>query len=64
MKNLSWVQWVQWIGATLVATVSGMVFLFTTFDTKAGTKEFKDEIMRRLERIEDKIDSIKKVKSR
>lgn len=62
MKNLTWMQWVQWIGATGAAAASGIIFLFTTFDTKAGTKEFKDEIMRRLERIEDKIDHIQRFK--
>lgn len=51
-------QWLYWLGATLVAAITTMVFLYSTFQTKSDASENKVDLERRLERIESKIDTL------
>ena len=57
-------QWVSWLSATTLAGVTLSVFMFQNFQTKAETKEYKDSIENRLERIESKIDDLIKESAR
>lgn len=52
----SFTQWIYWLGATIVAALTAMVFLYSTFQTKLEANDNKNDLERRLERIEGKID--------
>jgi hypothetical protein len=58
-------QWVSWIAATATAASILVSFVFSNFVTKAEAEtlrskvaELQEQLNRRLERIEDKIDRI------
>jgi len=57
---MSVAQWLSWLGATLAAAVTASAFAFTHFESQSGAKEKRDEIVRRLERIEDKLDKLRR----
>lgn len=55
--------WLAWMGATMSAAVVIVIFLYQNFQTKDAFSEYKQEqyrfetdLVKRLERIEDKID--------
>jgi len=60
-------QWVAWLGATMVGVAGITVFFYVNFETKDAFAEYKseqiriqDELFKRLDRIEDKIDRLSK----
>lgn len=57
--------WVAWLAATAVAVAGATIFFYMNFQTKEAFGEYRNErshqdeaLVRRLERIEDKIDSL------
>lgn len=50
--------WLAWTGAGLTAGIIAVVFLYTTFQTKGEASNFKVDLDKRLERIEQKIDKL------
>jgi hypothetical protein len=62
---LSIEQWVAWLGATSIAAVSMTVFFYSNFETKSETQAYHDseirfheQLEKRLDRIENKLDLI------
>jgi len=51
-------QWIAWLGATVAAAISMMVYIASTYETKEHQKENRDQIERRLERMENKLDRL------
>lgn len=51
-------QWIAWLGATVAAAVSMMVYAASTYETKEHSKEIRDSVERRLERMENKLDHL------
>lgn len=51
-------QWIAWISASVVAAATLSAFAYTNFQTKENAKEFKDDIEKRLDRIENKLDKL------
>lgn len=51
-------QWIYWIGATLTASMTVVIFFYSTFQTKSEANDNKMDLYRRLERIENKIDRL------
>ena len=58
-------QWITWLSAILVAAVGLTSFLFVNFTTKASFDEakqekerFDEQLIKRLDRIEDKLDQL------
>lgn len=51
-------QWIAWLGATVAAAVSMMVYAASTYETKEHSKEVRDSLERRLDRIESKLDRL------
>lgn len=51
-------QWLAWLGATLVAAVTLSTAATGLFETKADSKDKRDQIIMRLDRLESKIDRI------
>lgn len=51
-------QWIAWIAVFATAAVTMVTFAFATFETSKHATESKDEVSRRLSRIEDKLDQI------
>ncbi len=51
-------QWIAWLGATVAAAVSMMVYAASTYETKEHSKEVRDGVERRLDRIESKLDRL------
>lgn len=58
MKHISTEQWMTWIGATLMAAITMVGFIYTNFESKADYKDWKDDLEKRLERIERKVDTL------
>lgn len=56
MKNPGFPIWIGWMGATVAAAMCLSAFAFTTFQTKDEAKDSKQDIVQRLERIEQKLD--------
>ena len=52
--------WVYWIVATSTAALTMTSFAYSTFELKEHSKEVKEDIVSRLDRIEQKIDQIKR----
>lgn len=50
--------WIPWAAITLAGAVTLTSFVFTTFQTKTDADEVKVDLERRLERMENKIDTI------
>lgn len=57
--------WVAWLGATAVAVAGATAFFYLNFETrdsfadyKADQTQVQNEIVKRLDRMEDKIDRI------
>lgn len=55
--------WIAWMGLSLSATVGVVIFLYQNFETKDSFDQYKqeqlrfeDELIRRLDRIENKLD--------
>lgn len=53
-------QWIAWLGATVAAAFS----LSTTFETKQDAKEKREQLERRLDRMESKQDQMIEILSR
>lgn len=58
-------QWLSWLGATVIAAVSMMGFLYGHFQTrenfdvyKDNQKEFQAALDKRLDRMENKLDQL------
>lgn len=51
-------QWIAWLGATVAAAISMMVYIASTYETKEHSKEIRDSVERRLERMENKLDHL------
>lgn len=51
--------WIAWIAATLTAALTLSAFAFNSFELKEDARQKKEDLIKRLERIEDKIDRIK-----
>jgi hypothetical protein len=49
---------ISWLGAVATAVAMGIVFTFTTFETKAGVSDIRLDMTQRLDRIENKIDRL------
>lgn len=56
MKSIDATQWISWLLALIAGALSMVVFVFTTFETKAEALNDKDHIEKRLDRIEAKLD--------
>ena len=61
--------WIAWLGATSVAAVSATIFFYMNFETRDSFADYKanqisiqDDIIKRLDRMEDKIDRILTIK--
>jgi uncharacterized protein Yka (UPF0111/DUF47 family) len=63
MKSPSFTTWMAWFGCTVAACLSLTAGAFMTFQTKDEAKDNKSDIVQRLDRIENKIDSMKKIRS-
>jgi uncharacterized protein Yka (UPF0111/DUF47 family) len=50
--------WVAWLAATVTASITLTAFAYTNFETKDHSKEAQDNLVKRLDRIEEKIDQI------
>ena len=50
-------EWIQWLGATLIAGLTLSAFAFTNFQTKEEAGTVQDMILKRLDRIEEKLDT-------
>lgn len=55
---VTFTQWVSWIGAILASAITLVVFVYSTFQTKTEANDNKSDLYHRLERIENKIDSL------
>jgi sensor domain CHASE-containing protein len=58
-------QWIYWLGATIVAAISMMIFLYSNFQTKDNFQDYKEdqkedqkELIQRLDRLDHKLDRI------
>ena len=49
-------QWIAWIGAALAAAFAMTTATFTAFETKAESRDKREAIEKRLDRIEQKVD--------
>lgn len=56
MKSIDATQWISWLLALIAGALSMVVFVFTTFETKAESLQDKNQIEKRLDRIEAKLD--------
>lgn len=56
MKEPSFTTWVYWLGATITAAMMLTSFAYSNFQTKTEAAVLKNDLERRLERIEGKID--------
>lgn len=52
MKNLAWA------GSVIAATAMAITFLYANFQTSFAANKFEDKMESRLERMEQKLDSI------
>lgn len=56
MKNFE--VWATLILSIIGITGGSIAYSFTTFETKEHTQQAKEEILRKLERMEDKLDRL------
>jgi sensor domain CHASE-containing protein len=56
VKNITIEKWVSWIIATATAALTMAAYAFTTFETKDHAKEVKDDLTKRLEKMDSKLD--------
>lgn len=58
MKNQreDWAEVAALIGGWSAAVICAVVFLYTTFQTKADQSVFKGDLIQRIDRIENKLD--------
>lgn len=59
--------WIAWLGATAVGVAGMVTFLYLNFETKDSFAQYKEqqvemqaEVVKRLDRLEDKIDTLLK----
>jgi len=50
--------WIKILGVLLSLTVSSIIFVYSTFQTRADATKDQDSIEKRLERIENKVDRL------
>lgn len=62
MNEISAAQWLGWIISTATASAGVVIFAFSQFETKQHARDKKDDIDKRLDRIENKIDFLLKEK--
>lgn len=51
-------QWIGWIIATATAAFTLVVFIYSNFTTKSEATLYQDDLSKRLDRIESKIDKL------
>lgn len=56
--NLKPEVWISWVVATATAALTMSAFAYSTFETKEHALERKQDILKRLESIEGKVDLI------
>ena len=56
--NFSSAQWIAWLSATVVAAATMVSAAYTQFETKDNAKDTKSELIQRLDRMEEKLDTI------
>ncbi len=50
--------WISWGATLLIAGISAMIFLYTTFETRVVSDERGAQIEKHLDRIETKLDAL------
>lgn len=51
-------QWISWLVATATAAIVLVSFVYTTFATKSEASEARNDLEKRLDRLEQKIDIV------
>lgn len=64
MRPIGTETWIGWIMAMVATGISFTYYGFTTFETKADSIDQRDQVVKRLERIETKIDKVLSDKNR
>lgn len=55
-KGIATIEWIMLIGSIMAATVGVVAYAFGNFETKESSRELREQIWQRLEKIENKID--------
>jgi hypothetical protein len=58
MKNISNETWIGWVGAFVIAVAVTITFAYGEFETKEHAKDKSEAVVKRLDRMDDKLDQI------
>lgn len=62
--NFSAKTWVAWLGSTLIAALTMSAFVFGNFQSKDQARQDKEDVHKRLDRLESKSDRMLEMLSR